>query len=255
MADCKQIDSLVTPYVDDDLERGERETVDRHLGACRSCRARVQAERAVHALIRGRRSVLTRNAAPSGLQSRCALLARSTRAQGRGTAALWRARLVPIALAASLVLIVFGAFLYELTARSTVVLAAELTSDHLKCFRVINSIVGAQREPAAIEASMASRFDWPMRLPEHADRAGLELVGVRPCLYGEGFVAHIMYMHKGHPVSVFMLPRSARSQERLDVMGHHAAIWSVGNRTFVLVSDEPAGEVEQMTSFVHDALR
>ena len=100
---------------------------------------------------------------------------------------------------------------------------------------------------------MASGFDWQMHLPEHAERAGLELVGARPCLYGEGRVAHIMYRHNGHPVSIFMLPRSARAEELVEVMGHQAAIWSVGNRTFVLIAREPRAEVERMTSFVHGA--
>ncbi|PWT85144.1 MAG: hypothetical protein C5B57_03530 [Blastocatellia bacterium] len=254
MADCKLIDSLVTPYIDGELSATERDAVDRHLGACRACRGRVHAEQAVHALIRARRSVLTRAAAPPALRTRCAALARSG-SPAELTPAIWRARLVPLALAASLVVIVAGAFIYELTARSTVVLAAELTGDHLKCFRIINSIVGAQREPARIEGSMASRFDWPMQLPEHAESAGLELVGARPCLYGEGFLAHIMYMHHGHPVSIFMLPGSARATDRVEVMGHRAAIWSVGGRTFVLISDEPQSEVEQMTSFVHSAFR
>ena len=38
-------------------------------------------------------------------------------------------------------------------------------------------------------------------------------------------------------------------------MGHQAAIWSVGDRTFVLIAREPRDEVERMTSFVHAALR
>ena len=114
---------------------------------------------------------------------------------------------MPLALAASLVLVVAGAFVYEATARSTQLLAAELTADHLKCFRVINNVLGTHHEPQAVESSMASGFDWQMRLPEHAERVGLELVGARPCLYGEGIVAHIMYRHNGHPVSIFMLPQ------------------------------------------------
>jgi anti-sigma factor RsiW len=254
MADCKLIDSLVTPYIDGDLSATERDRVDRHLDICRACRGRVHAEQAVHALIRVRRSVLMSGTAPPALRTRCTGFVRSGTRPGP-TAAIWRARLVPLALAASLIFIVAGAFIYELTARSTVVLAAELTADHLKCFRIINSVVGAQRQPATIEDSMASRFDWRMQLPEHAERADLELVGARPCLYGEGFVAHIMYTHHGHPVSIFMLPRSARATDRVEVMGHRAAIWSIGSRTFVLISDEPQNEVEQMTTFAHGAFR
>ena len=178
-----------------------------------------------------------------------------SRAGAGGVTRTWRARLMPVALAASLILIVGGAFLYELTDRSTKLMAGELTADHVKCFGILNRVLGTNREPAAVEGAMASSFDWHMRLPEHADQAGLELVGARPCLYGEGRVAHIMYRHNGHPVSIFMLPKSARAEELLDVMGHRAAIWSVDDRTFVLIANEPRAEVERMASFVHGALR
>jgi hypothetical protein len=153
------------------------------------------------------------------------------------------------------VVVVAGAFVFEATGRSTRVLAAELTADHMKCFRVIDSGLGAHQGPQTVESSMASSFGWQMRLPEHADRAGLELVGARRCVYGQGVVAHIMYRHNGNPVSIFMLPKRARPEELIEVMGHQAAIWSVGDRTFVLIAREPRAEVERMTSFVHTALR
>ena len=61
-----------------------------------------------------------------------------------------------------------------------------------------------------------------------------------------------MYRHDGRPVSLFMLPRSdARRTSSSSVLGHEAAIWSVGDRTFVLVAREPRAEVERMASFVH----
>jgi anti-sigma factor RsiW len=253
MTECQQIDVLATPYVDGEISEADRELVDRHVRACRSCRGRVETEQAIHTLMRERRASLTIEA-PAGLRARCAAAARAPH-QPSGAGEIWRTRLVPLALAASLVLIVGGAFIYELTAHSTQVMAAELTADHLKCFRVLNTVFGTSHDPAAVERSMAAGFGWPMQLPEHPERAGLELVGARPCLYGEGRVAHIMYRHHGNPVSVFMLPRSVRIDQLLEVMGHQASIWSVGNRTFVLIAREPRADVEQMTSFVHAALR
>jgi anti-sigma factor RsiW len=249
---CQRIDSLVTPYVDGNIDETDRDLVDRHLSACRPCRGRVHAERAVHALICTRRSALGGDAVPPALRARCALL-------GRPAAPLLRtatrgARATGFALAAALVLVVAGAFVFEATGRSTRVLAAELTADHMKCFRVLDSGFGAHQGPQAVESAMAS-FGWQMRLPEHADRAGLELVGARRCVYGQGVVAHIMYRHNGTPVSIFMLPNRARPEELIEVMGHQAAIWSVGDRTFVLIARQPRAEVERMTSFVHSALR
>jgi anti-sigma factor RsiW len=252
MTECRHVEVLVTPYVDGEISQADRELVDRHVRACGACRGRVRAEQAIHTLMRDRRPALS-SEVPAALRARCAATARLS-ASPSGAAAIWRAHLMPLALAASLVLIVAGSFVYELTAHSTQVMAAELTADHLKCFRVLNNVFGTRHDAPAVESSMASRFDWPMQLPEHPERAGLELVGSRPCLYGEGMVAHIMYRHHGNPVSIFMLPKSMRADELVEVMGHQASIWSVGNRTFVLIAREPRAEVEQMTSFVHAAL-
>ena len=94
-----------------------------------------------------------------------------------------------------------------------------------------------------------------MHVPANADRAGLELIGSRPCLYGEGKIAHVMYRHNGQPVSLFMLPRTRRADGLVEVLGHEAAIWSVGDRTFVIVAREARSEVERIAAFVQAAWR
>ena len=133
-------------------------------------------------------------------------------------------------------------------------MVAELTADHVKCF-AMNAVLRTHQATEAVEGSMASGFSWDMRLPESAEREGLELVGSRPCVYGEGKVAHIMYRYHGRPVSLFMLPRTTRAEQLVEVFGHEAAIWSVGDRTFVLIAREARSEVERMAAFVHAALR
>jgi len=43
--------------------------------------------------------------------------------------------------------------------------------------------------------------------------------------------------------------------EIVDVMGHEAAVWSSGGRTFVLVAREPETDVAQAVAFVQAALK
>jgi anti-sigma factor RsiW len=251
MTDCDQIDPLVTPYVDGDITSANAVVVNRHILRCRVCSGRVQAERAVQALMRERRPILVDASVPTALRSRCAALAWS---QGSPVVPPWRRHLKSLAIAAGLVLAAGAAGLYGLTVHSTRVMAAELTADHVKCFRVVNTVLGTHHDASTVEGAMASYFAWQMRLPDHPERADLELVGARPCLYPEGLAAHIMYRHHGHPVSVFMLPQGARGDALIDVMGHRAAIWSAGDRTFVLIADEPRAEVERITAFLHAGL-
>jgi len=266
---CKSVDSFVTPYVDGELDAANRGELDAHLRVCPPCHSRVAAERNVRELIQTRKSVLQKECASAALRATCAGIAGTAGLKARTTqdtsdvvqafrparaTTTWRARLTPYALAASLVVIVGGAFLYELTDRSVHVLAAELTADHVKCFG-LNRLLGTHETASVVEGSMGASFAWPLRLPAHPEQCALELVGARPCLYGEGRIAHIMYRHNGHPVSLFMLPKTSRADTLVDVMGHEAAVWSVGDRTFVLIAREPRGEVQRMASFVHAGLR
>src|SRR3954447_10469470 len=294
MHNCDSLDPLVTPFVDGALPDADRRAVEDHLRMCPPCHSRVTAERAVHELLQARRPTLCRTTAPDALHLRCGdavyanakavdakaqkraataelqnfrdlenqnqnqnlrtphLAPRTPNPERRTPNALLSRRLGPVALAASLVVVVGGAFVYQATDKSARVMAAELVADHAKCF-AMNSALGTHQAAAFVEQAMASSFNWQMHLPD-TSRAGLELVGARPCLYGEGRIAHIMYRHQGRPLSLFMLPQTARTQEIVEVLGHEAAIWCANNRTFVLVSGEPRREVEQIASYVQASL-
>ena len=257
---CDRIDPLVTPFIDGDLPDSDRRTIEDHLRNCPPCHSRVAAEREVHELIRARTPVLTKTEAPDTLHAKCWELARlapraaDTASRLAMPPAGLPKRLAPYALAASLVIVVGGAFVYQATDTSVRLMAAELTADHVKCF-AMNGVFGKHEGTAAVESSMAVSFGWPAHLPDDPARAGLALVGSRQCLYGGGEIAHIMYRHDGHPVSVFMLPKTARTEELVEVLGHQSKIWCVGNRTFVLVAREPRADVERMASFVQASLR
>ena len=106
-----------------------------------------------------------------------------------------------------------------------------------------------------LQRALAGAVGTDAQLPARAARAGLELVGLRPCVYGEGRVTHIMYRHNGVPVSLFMLPRERRGDELMEVMGHNAAIWTQGSDTFVLVGREPRAEIERLAALVHGGSR
>jgi anti-sigma factor RsiW len=284
MRSCESIDPLVTPYIDRELPDEDRQAVDRHLRACPPCYSRVVAEQAVRDLVHARQPELNKKEAPPSLHARCAALTIGLTADRdrddvvkpavrgqvvplplqakagpppiggpRSARPAWTARLAPVALAASLVAVVGGAFLYQATKRSTRVMAAELAADHVKCF-AMNAALGTRQAPSAVESTMLSSFDWRMHLPADPSRAGLELVGARPCLYGEGKIAHIMYRHQGRAVSLFMLPGTERAQGLVDVLGHEAAIWCVNDRTFVLVSRGPKEDVERLAAFVRSSL-
>lgn len=272
MPDCRTIDPLVTPYVDGELPAADRRRVDEHLAKCPPCHSRVAAERAVRDTLDARRRDLHGACAPPSLHAACERFCSRQAAAGSQQATVgsrpstvaprtphlaprtaWTTRLVPFALVASLVILVGGAFVYQLTDRSSTVMAAELVADHTKCF-AMNALLGTHEGPSAVESAMLAGFGWRLHLPENPAQVGLELVGSRPCLYGEGEIAHVMYRHDGKPVSLFMLPKSARAEQLVEVLGHQAKIWCVGNRTFVLIAQEPRADVQRLAAYVQASL-
>src|SRR5262249_11783504 len=132
MSGCSSIDPLITPYVDGDIGAEDRRLVDAHVRMCAPCHSRVAAGEAVRDLLRARRGAVAAESASPALRDRCAALGSAgvrTRTFPRGVSIFaWRARLTPLALAATLVIVVGGAFVYVSTDRSTRVLAAELTA-------------------------------------------------------------------------------------------------------------------------------
>jgi anti-sigma factor RsiW len=253
MSSCTSIDPLITQYVDGELPESGRASVEEHLRRCSSCSSRAAAEAEVRDLMSARRPALTAEGAPPALQAQCREIAnRALPPPAVRQPAAWR--WMPLAVSGALVTLVAVAFLYQATHYSARLLAAELAADHVKCFAA-NRVLGTHDEPAAVESAMLSAFGWPLHLPAALQESGLELVGGRRCLYGEGKIAHLMYRERGRPVSIFMLPRRSRPEELVEILGHEAVIWSAGDRTFVLVARGSRAEVEQMALVAKAALK
>ena len=274
--DCQSVDPLVTPYVDGELAEADCTRLDAHVRRCAPCQARLSAEQSVRALLREEHTALCRDRAPLALMARCredaaaraagAPLTERTSAGGV-FAALRRQRLAPLAAAATIVIAAGIGIIYQATSASVRVLAAELTADHVKC-ALMNRVLGtgddheagapAGADAEAVERWLGSTFSWDARLPDQPEQAGLELVGSRQCLYGQGTAAHIMYRdirHQGEMVSVFMIPGQTRTDALVAALGHEASVWSDGSRTFVLLARQPREDVQRLATFIAESIR
>ena len=142
------------------------------------------------------------------------------------------------------------------TDKSARVLAAELTADHVKCF-AMNSVLGTHQDAAGgreLDGRRASA--GTMHLPGRSGaapdsswsaRARVSTAKARSRTSCTGTT--------GGRCRCSCCRRRARAAELVEVLGHEAAIWCVGNRTFVLVAREPRTDVERMASFVQASLR
>jgi len=70
--DCRELDNLLYPYLDEELVDGDRVQMEAHLATCESCRKRTDQEHAVLLFVRSRRKsnrLLRRKACAPDCQS------------------------------------------------------------------------------------------------------------------------------------------------------------------------------------------
>lgn len=232
------MDLLLSAYVDGVAVPADRRDVEAHLKVCAACRRSVEIQQAMrHALaLHGRNAAAV---APPGLHTR--ISARLADERTPLMAPGWRFRLSAFAAAALVVLAVSAVALPVVTGRSTVVLAAQLALDHLKCFTIEPHEHGESVTVADAEAELRREYGWELRVPPTAGDAEGRLVAVRRCLYGDGRAAHLLYMVGDQPVSLFILPGLQRPAAELSLLGQDEVVWTSGGRTYMLVAGAGLG--------------
>jgi anti-sigma factor (TIGR02949 family) len=239
---CRDLEERLTPYVDGEATPDARRQTDVHLAKCPPCRERMEVERAAREIVHERRSAL-RPSAPQGLKQRCAAHRASVRATSSGIR-----RWVPLSVAATLLLAIAAVFALGLNDRVEA-LAAGLTLDHVKCFNISprSRIVP---DAHALEARWQSRQGWAVTIPDTEPAENLRLVDVRRCLSTDGRVAHLMYLWRGEPLSVYVLPKVLGRDRVLDTMGHQAAIWSANGRTYAVLANGHPQDFDTIVGYV-----
>jgi anti-sigma factor RsiW len=262
---CRDLDERLTPYVDDEATLEERREVDAHLSACPPCRDHATAERTVREVIHQHRDEL-RCGAPDRLRERCAAhQALAPRASADTSApqpavrsgfrlpASGFPRWLPLSLAATLVLAVTGVFLSGINS-GVQALATGLALDHAKCFQFkgdISKTVDAE----VLDSKWEREQGWPIVLPPSEGVEQLRLLTVRRCLSTDGRVAHAMYLWRGEPLSVFVLPHGTGRERVLETMGREAAIWSANGRTYAVLADGHPTNFSHIVNYIKTRAR
>jgi anti-sigma factor RsiW len=238
---------MLTPYVDGEGAAADRARVADHLAGCPSCRQQAAQQSAARQALRSRSQALVGHA-PPGLRDRCA---RAIAPVLMPVTASRRSRLLPLAAVAVLFFGTGGA-VYATRGTNTS-LAVQLALDHLKCFALFGQSATAA-DASALAATLHERYGWDLNVPAGSADQHLRLVGGRRCLSLDGRVAHILYRHDGHALSLFLVPGAARPDARLAVIGHHALIWSRKRTTYVIVASEPEADLDRVAGYLQRVL-
>ena len=250
MDSCREAHARITPYLDGESGEAERKQVHAHLHDCGPCQADAAAQDVARRVLRVRSAALQAKA-PEALRARCAALAPAPRRAWMPRWSAWRVLSLGSAAAMG---VVVAAFVFGIATHSPVLLAAEMTLDHLKCFALFES-EGAAPAAAEVEAAVRDRFGWRVSVPAGGEHEGLVLLGARRCLSHDGSVAHLMYRHTGRPVSLFVMPNESHRAADLSLGGYPAHIWTRGELTYVLVASEPDERLRPVMAYFTGTLR
>jgi anti-sigma factor RsiW len=252
MSECRRTVERLAPWADESLPAAERTEVDRHLAACPPCRVVAETERAGRHILRTCADRLRSEPLPPGLRSRCEALAREQNAKTRP--AWWRT-LAPVTIVAILLVFTASTLFSLATRRSDALLAAQLTADHVKCFKFFDSPDAPPLDAQVAEQQLATSYGWNVHVPPSQPQVGVELVGTRRCLYADGSIPHVMYHVNGEQVSLFMLEGVQRAPADVESLGHRSHIWSSGGTTYVLVSSASANNTAAIANYMKYVLQ
>lgn len=232
---CHEVQDRLAAYVDGEA-LADRAAIAAHLDTCAACRALAHVQGTARAVLKARAMQLA-PVAPPGLRTRVAAnLGRPTSAPVDPGELRWAGRLSAFAAAAIVVLALGAVLLPVVTIRSTVVLAAQLALDHLKCFTIEGDADGEPMSKAAAEAALKQEYDLTVAVPASIPEEHFALMAVRRCLYGDGRAAHLMYRFGDEAVSLFVVPGLSRPAAEFSLFGHDQVVWTEGDRTYMLVA-------------------
>ena len=156
-------------------------------------------------------------------------------------------------MAATLVLAMAGVIGYGLNQRVEA-LPTQLALDHAKCF-ALGEPLPESTTPALVETSLREKYGWQITVPEGSAGEDLVLLGARRCLSSEGQVAHVMYRHRGRPLSLFVLPGVSRDRRSFDIMGYETILWSGTRAAYAVVGETQPDEMRRVASYCENRVR
>jgi anti-sigma factor (TIGR02949 family) len=266
---CKDLESLVTPYVDGEVTPEQCAAIEAHLSACPDCRRCAEAESGARAVIKRCRGSLAASA-PASLHAKCRKLAAEQSADGQEQVAAsqelpfvssklpspelavprsdWR-WWAPVSLAATLMLAVAGALVFGLVSGRGTALAAQLAQDHLNCIRRVAT--RAPADPVQAGNRWTTNRGWFVKVPPSSPSDDMQFIALRRCFHGDRQeIAHALYRHRGRIVSLFIFPDDdSQRRANLEIMGQRELIWSQGGRSYAVVADGDAADVHALKAF------
>jgi mycothiol system anti-sigma-R factor len=241
--DCREIDSLLYPFLDGELEAGERFEIESHLGDCPACMARLEAEQRLKDVVRDRVALAQ---APAALRAR---VFSGVRAEQRKERAQHWLKIS----AAALVVCAAGSGVAWVRNSG---LRERYTEDAALGHARKLPVEVQQDTNEAVESWFDGKLDYHVEVPRLANA---RVTGARISNVSDKAAAYISYQAqsadgRARRVGVYVMDDaenelSAEDWPEVRVTqshGYNVATWRNGEIVYELVSDLRPGEIRRM---------
>lgn len=238
---CAEANSLLEPYLDDELDVAQKAEVAGHLASCASCAGR-------HAQLLELRTAIRTHApyyrAPAGLRERVRF---SVRQSARPAAGPWRW----IAIAAAILLTVSAAWniaLFRARPSSAGLIAQNILSSHVRSLMGAHLLDVPSSDQHTVKPWFNGKLDFSPDVRDFAAQ-GYPLIGGRMDYIDGHPAAALVFQRRKHIVNVFTWPSNAPDGDAgLSRNGYQIVHWSRGGMTYWAVSDLNSGELSQFAA-------
>ncbi|MBI3546369.1 MAG: anti-sigma factor [Gammaproteobacteria bacterium] len=242
--ECKEIQDLMSAYVDRELALREALAIEQHLPNCVRC----QTQYAEHTKLR---TALKNDAAyfkaPNHLAQRIKLALPSAALQKSHAPLRAWSWLNFGAVLASIIAIAWSTGLYFMLPSANDRLMDELISNHVRSLQVAHSTDVASSDLHTVKPWFNGKLDFSPPVFDLTTE-GFPLIGGRMDYFNHRSTAALVYRHRQHIINLFIAPLGNRkdiSPERLTRQGYYLTHWIHNGMAFWAVSDVDPSQLEK----------
>jgi anti-sigma factor RsiW len=245
---CSEINDLIHPYLDGELDLSRSLEVENHMEGCPAC-SRAYFE------LKSLRSMISRSSLyhEAPLASRRQLRTELRRASGSRSASRlrqgWRALWAPIGVTVVALLLVF-AIITRPTAES--MLSDEIVSAHVRSLMPGHLIDIPSSDQHTVKPWFNGRLDFSPQVKDLAQQ-GFPLIGGRLDYVSDRPVAAVVYQRRKHVINLFIWPvgKAGRTETwTASRQGYHIALWSQDGMMYAAVSDVNETDLDQFARLI-----
>jgi mycothiol system anti-sigma-R factor len=245
---CREVEASLGPYLDSELDGAAAAAVAAHLETCTACAAQLERQRTLRAAIRAE---LPPYRAPDVLRARVLDAVREAAPRaGARRAASWR----PLAVAASVVLVVAGTWKVATDRAAATLRTEEVLAAHVRSLMPGHLTDVTSTDQHTVKPWFDGRLDFSPPVVDEAAE-GFPLIGGRLDYLGDRPVAALVYGRRLHRINVFVWPDRVGSggPAHAERNGYFLEHWQRGGMTFWVVSDLNRPELEGFVGLLRRA--